>query len=147
VEPGFEIGDYTVKKIKLYPYSRDSQPVPVDADRILCNDVVFQGDPGAGNTKLWLCASLYGPMGAVWASNEEEALNELVDQGLADAILVDENNTHLEEEQITHLGNHGMPCDLSNVGCAPVIFIPERDWRLLCKFAEARGAGHDNLDF
>ena len=141
-----------MKKIKIYPYDVrqgvNVQPIPVDADRVLANDVVFEGEPGAGRLKLWLCVSTYGPMGVVWANSDEDALHELVDRDLANAIKVDESSlTPEDEEHVARLGNHDVPCDLDNVSVQRVHFVPERDWRLMCKFAEARGAGHDNLDF
>ena len=138
-----------MKKFDLY--TRDSAPIPVAADRIVCNDVVFEGEPGSRMTRLWICFNEFGPMGAVWANGEEDALDELVDQDLAGGILIDENKaknlTEEDEEHVARLGNHGEPCDLSNCAVSPVEFKPSRDWRLMVKLAEARGAGHDNLDF
>jgi len=137
-----------MRKIKLYPYDRSGQPIPVEADLVLANDDVFEGEPGADRVKLWLCSNEYGPMGAVWARSANDALDELVDRDLAAGIQVDESSlTADDEERIARLGNHGTPCDLSNTSVTPVVFNPARDWLLLCKFAEARGAGHDNLDF
>jgi hypothetical protein len=136
-------------KIELPLGKRGS--VSVEAKRILCNNVIFKGEYNPHNVRLWVCMNEYGPMGAVWATGIQEALDELVDQDLAHGILVDEKTlkdlTPEEEDELAHLGNAGEACDLSNTAVEPVVFDPARDWLLLCKFAEARGAGHDNLDF
>jgi hypothetical protein len=119
----------------------------VPANRILCNDIILpeEQNPGVG---LWLALNAHGPMGAVWAHNMEEALDILVDSDLANGITLEEKDLSPEdEERIARLGNNGTPCDLNDVAVERVSIIPDRDWRLLLKFAEARGAGHDNLDF
>lgn len=137
------------KKIEL-PLSRN-RTIPVDAERVLCNDVVFKGESNPHDVRLWLVLSAYGPLGAAWASDVREALDVLVDADLAEAILVDEATlaemSEEEREVLASLGDAGEACDLSHVAVEPVKFDPAQDWLLLCKFAEARGAGHDDLDF
>jgi hypothetical protein len=139
-----------MKKFRLFT-SPGSMSVAVDADRILTNDVVFDHESNPGKTRLWLCANAHGPMGAVWANSAEDALDKLVDNELAGGILVDpEDVAKMGEEEREHfafLGNHGEACNLDDTYVEAVTMIPDRDYKLMLKLAEARGAGHDNLDF
>ena len=117
---------------------------------ILCNDVILPGDFNPHNTRLWCIGNEFGAVGAVWASCEQDALGELIDNGLGNSFLVSEEDqktaTEEESEEWASLGNAGEPCDLTDAWLAPVKFEPARDWKLLCQFAEARGACADTLD-
>lgn len=139
-----------MKKIQLFVRHDLGEPITVDADRVLCNNVTLPGE-GLERCRLWVILNAHGPMGAVWANSLEDALDELVDQDLARGILIDEktleNMSDNDQEHLAQLGNAGEYCDLTDVIAEKVTFNPGRDWKLLCKFAEARGAGHDNLDF
>jgi hypothetical protein len=138
--------DTVMKKFGLYTTQGSSASLP--ADRIRCNNIVLPTDRHPGKTKLWVVFTAHGPTGAVWADSMEDALDELVDADLAGAILLDENHVAPEdEEHIARLGNNGAPCDLSDVVVEKVDFANQRNFELLLKLAEARGAGHDNLDF
>lgn len=95
-------------------------------------------------TKLWVIWNEYGPMGAVWADSDQNALDLLVDSDLAQGMLVDETTlADMDDdakEEMTYLGNAGEACDLTHVALESVAFRPARDWNLMCRFAEARGA-------
>ena len=121
--------------------------VALPADKILANDVVFPEEFNPGNFQLWLCLNAHGPMGAVWARSMEDALDVLVDANLAGGILVDESSPDEEHDNFARLGSRGQVCDLSDTRVEKVAIIPDRDWKLMVKLAEARGAGHDNLNF
>ena len=139
-----------MKKFRLFT-TPGSMSIAVDADHILTNDVVFDGESNPRKTRLWLCANSHGPMGAVWADNMEDALNELVDNELAGGILVGpEDVAKMDDEERSRfalLGNAGEPCNLDDTYVEAVSMIPDRDIKLMLKLAEARGAGHNNLDF
>ena len=49
------------------------------------------------------------------------------------------------QEELASLSNAGEYCDLAYAGLDSVTFKPERDWKLMCRFAEARGAQVDKL--
>ena len=137
-----------MRKIALpLPSGKD---IEVDADRILCNDIVLPSDASyKQKTKLWVICNEYGPMVAVWADSDQDALDLLVDSDLAQGILVDEDTLKSMDEEakeeLAQLGNAGEYCDLSYAGMESVTFKPERDWKLMCKFAEAQGAQVDRL--
>lgn len=136
-----------MKKIALPIQGKE---IEVDADRILCNDIVLPCDADyKQKSKLWVIWNEFGPMGAVWTNNDQDALDQLVDSNLAQGMLVDEdalrNMDENDKEELAHLGNAGEACDLTYVGIDHVTFRPERDWKLMCRFAEARGAQVDRL--
>ena len=123
--------------------------VDVKDEDILCNDVILPGEYNPHHKRLWVISDVYGVLGALWADDEQDALDELVDRDMGASLLVDKNNlknmTPEEQDELVSLGNAGEFCDLTNVSCESVVFDPSRDCKLLCKFAEARGAGHDRL--
>ena len=98
----------------------------VDTKCIANNDIMLPGEYNPHNVRLLIIGNEYGVLGAVWASNESYALDELVDQGLGAALLVDEE---YEQEmikdgygdEISYLGNAGEPASLTNVWMHEVI--------------------------
>jgi hypothetical protein len=117
--------------------------VELDGERILTNDIHFAGDFNPHNVKLWVIGNEYGAMGAVWADCEQDALDELVDSGLGDGLLIEEKDA---TEDSDRLGNAGEPADLDYVWMAEVEFDPACDIKTMLKLAEAKGACEDNLD-
>ena len=127
--------------------------IEVDADRILCNDVVLPGERNPNHTRLWIASAAFSNwptfLGAVWADNEQDALDTLIDEGLGEALLVEEealvSMDDDEREELSYLGNAGEACDLTNVGLEPVRFSVTRDRELLAMFKDARENGLANL--
>lgn len=109
--------------------------------------------PGSSHNRrdsfLYVIGNEFGALGAVWATNEQDALDELVDRDLAGGILVDQPTTEeaheeCEEMEYTPLGNAGELCDLTNVWMQKVAFEPVRDIELIVALAKADGA---NVNF
>ena len=121
-----------------------------DSD-ILCNNVILPDEHNPHNVRLWVIGNEFGAICALWADCEQDALDELVDRGRGDSFLVSLEDQEAageeEREEWTGLGNAGEPCDLSRAWLAPVEFDPARDWKLLCRMAEARGQTSDTLFF
>ena len=122
----------------------------LEPERILCNDVHLPFGTRAfnpHNVRLWVVGNEYGAMGAVWAGCEQDALDELVDAGLGDALLITaEDEARMEQaerEELAHLGNAGESADLTNCWMATVDLAG--DVPLMLLFAEARGANVDAL--
>lgn len=123
----------------------------LDDDRIAATGsncgVEFPWESRGCNAQLWVVSNAHGALGAVWARNEQDALDELVDRDLGAGLLVDEPKDEAEAKEYeevleyAHLGDAGEWADLSNAWLAPVEFKPERDIELIVKLAEARGAG------
>jgi hypothetical protein len=110
--------------MRKYQLSKTDDRVNLAADRILCNDVVLPGDTNPHRVGLWLIEGVYGPIAAVWASNEQDALDEAVDSELMEGYrLSDEDAADRTkgsgddaEEDFARLGNAGEPFDLNDVG-------------------------------
>lgn len=126
-----------------------SCPVSVELEpyRILCNDVQFPWEHSMRNPgpKLWVIGNEFGAMGAVWADCEQDALDELVNVGLAGGILLDKENQKPDDEA-TFAGNASEQIETEHLWMSTVVFDKVRDFDLILKFAEARSAGAENLD-
>ena len=120
--------------------------VEIERKRVLCNDVTLPWDYNPHNVGLWLACNEFGTMGASWATCEQDALDELCDAGLTLGCMVDNQNpTEEERERLCPLGNAGELHDLDNVAIEQ-IDLDACGARVLCEFAEARGACADTLD-
>lgn len=130
---------------------RPAFSVELEPERILCNDIVLPFESHPHRVRLWVIGNVYGAVGAVWASCEQDAIDELIDSGLGDCFLVSDEDQQTadepEREGWAHLGNAGEPCDLTDEWIQPVAWDLKRDCELLCRFAEARGANATTLDF
>jgi len=126
------------------------QAYEIEPERVLCNDVTLPWESHPHNMRLWIIGHEYGAVCAVWASSEQDALDEMVDKGLGECFLIsDEDQAKADEgerEEWSPLGNAGELADLTNCWMHCVTFDPSRDYKLLAAFAEARGACADSLD-
>ncbi len=130
---------------------RPAAIVELPPERILTNDVRLPHDrTNIHKVRLFVIGHEFGPIGAVWAGCEQDAFDELVDAGLGDALLVSEEDQERaddkERDEWAHLGNAGEPADLTHAWIQEVEFVPERDWQLIARFAEARGSGVETLN-
>ena len=121
----------------------DGNEIEVDEERVLANWVILPWEYNPHNVRPWVICNEYGYMGVVWASHESDALDELVDNDLGAGILIDEADA---DEESARLGNAGEPACLDYCGMSVVRLDPVKDVKVLCKFAEARGATAENLN-
>jgi hypothetical protein len=133
---------YTLHMKQNIPFATNVPIVELNGDRILCNDIVLPTESHPHHVRLWVAGNEYGALGAVWADCEQDALDELVDAGLGDGLLIDEKDVN---EETTRLGNASKPCNLDNAWLAPVQWDYTRDIILLLKLAEAKGSNADTL--
>lgn len=133
----------------LIPHARE---VELNPGEVLCNDIILPWERHYHGMSLWIIGNEFGTIAAVWASHEQDALDEACDRGLTGGLCAAEEPDQEEDpetweqwdQSVTRLGNAGEPhnldyCWMSRADlnkCSP---------ELLCKFAEARGAGHDTL--
>jgi hypothetical protein len=132
---------FTLHLKQNHPFAGNPCIVEMEAERILCNDVTLPTETKS-SVRLWVAGNEYGALGAVWADCEQDALDELVDAGLGDGLLIDEKDVN---EETTRLGNASKPCNLDNAWLAPVQWDYTRDIILLLKLAEAKGSNADTL--
>lgn len=140
---------YTLHLKQNMPFSSCPPFVELEDDRIALNNVIFPWENNYHNCRLWVIGHEFGPIGAVWANCEQDALDELIDQNLGDCLLIStedyEKMSPEERDDCTHLGNASEPCDLNMVWMGEVVFEKVRDFDLLMLMAEQRGACADNL--
>lgn len=134
--------------------SKSNNHLTLAADRILANDVLFDGEFNPHKVGLYVVRNEYGTVCAVWAGNEQDALDEAVDNDLMASFAAegeirfdDEEQSYFDENDahVTLLGNAGEPFVLDDCG---IQRIPQSDMPegLLLAFAEARGDGAKTLD-
>lgn len=112
-------------------------------ERILTNDVTFAWEYNPHNIRLWLIGNEYGPIVALWAGNEQDSLDEMLDKGF-EHFLVKDPEPDPEGTRYTYLGNAGEPCDLTYAWLKPIL-VEEMGPELAVKLAQAREQNLDNL--
>lgn len=127
---------------------QNGQEVELPDDRVYCNNIIFPWEYNPHNVRLWVIHEV-GPLCAVWAESEQDALDEMLDQGI-ESFLVSEEDfaamTDEEKEELAYLGNASEPCDLTYAWLS-VVKLEAEDYQLIAKLAEARGLLKSNLDY
>lgn len=128
-----------------------AREVELEDSRILCNDVRLPHDTtNYHGVKLWVIGNEYGVLCAVWASHEQDALDEACDAGLLGGLAIEESDVDSDEEDgregVALLGNAGEPHDLTYCWMQTVRLNGPEDWKLIARLAEARGANQNTLD-
>ena len=136
--------------MRKYHLSKSDDRVELDARDILTNDVNVPGVYNPHGVALWLIQGPYGLAAAVWASNEQDALDEAVDADLLNGIALDEDDAEDRtdsdgNEDFARLGNASEPFDLDNVRMHKIPWkdLPEETQHA---FLMSRDEGFDNLD-
>ena len=114
-------------------YDNEGQAHELGEQDILLNDVTMPGDYNPNNVRLWVIGHEYGPICAVWAANEQDALDEMLDQGYEQFLVADEDfDEALDREGVyAHSGSAGEPCDLSYAWIKPIVLDEKRDFHVL----------------
>ena len=118
--------------------------VDLSDDHILLNHVILPWEFNPHNVRLWIVSNEYGALGAVWANNEQDALDELVNNDLGNGLLIDEADA---DDETCRLGNAGEPACLDYCRLEVVRLDEAKDCRLLCRISEGRGVAGDTLAF
>lgn len=138
----------------------------VSPESIICNDVMLPSElDEAGrfnphNIRLWLIGHMHGPVCAIFASCEQDALDNACDANMLECFMLSDDETqayyaecdentgeHPEGIHYTPLGNASELHNLDDCWMAEVDFKAERDILLIVKLARASEGGHDTLDF
>ena len=117
-------------------YTKSGACHDIDDKDVLINNAVLPQEFNPHNVR-----HEFGAICAIWASCEQDALDEMLDAGY-EQFLVEE---HEEDQDYSYLGNAGEPCNLDYAWITPVEFDFVRDYRTLIALAEARGAGQSVL--
>ena len=125
------------------PFRLSPRTASIEVEKVLCNDVVLPWESHPHSMRLWVIGNEFGAVCAVWASHEQDALDAMVDEGLGDSFLITDGT---DTEDSALLGNAGEPADLDHCWMGEVDWDEKRDVRLLCRFAEARGACLEYLE-
>lgn len=125
--------------------------IEIDSDLVLCNDPVMPWEFNMYTSRLWVIGNEYGALCAVWAAGEQDALDEACDAGMLAGLSCSEEDIAADQrgevaEGVMYLGNAGEPHDSTHAWIRPVKLDEQKDCRLLCAFAEARGADYKNLE-
>lgn len=82
---------------------------------ILSNNIVLPGEFNPHRVGLYIIGNEYGPLVAVWASHEQDALDEATDAGKLNSFLMSaEDQAEYEREgwDVAYLGNAGEAANL-----------------------------------
>jgi len=106
------------------------------------------------NVRLWLIGHCHGPVCAIWASHEQEALDNACDANMLECFLMPEEDIaeciadgNDPYEIHTGLGNASELHNLDDCWMAEVDMQAGRDIQLIVKLARASEGGHGTLDF
>lgn len=121
-----------------------SHHADLSADRVDVSECFF-GQPAFNphNVRLWVIGHEFGAVCAVWASCEQDALDNAADRGWMDMFLIGDDADVTDDAAF--LGNAGEPFDLTYAWCVPVQFDPVRDLRTIVILASAHGAEYGPL--
>ncbi len=136
----------TLKPLNRGPFGcMPARDIELDADRILCNDVILPGEFNPHNVRLWVIGNEFGALCAVWAT-EHEALDVAVDEStFLDCHKVKyptAEELEAEDDDRTYLGNASELFDLTYVWMQEVNLTPE----LIAKFRIAADECYTSLD-
>lgn len=142
---------YTVHLARLFSFGQSPASCELDGSHIRCNDVMLPAafDPASAynpqKIRLWVVGHVFGAVHAVFASHEQDALDELADCGALEFCQVADGLT-VDEATVCRLGNASEPFDLSDFWMGEVTFEAARDIKLIVALARASESGADYLD-
>lgn len=131
-----------------FPFAQNGPFTEIEGEKIICNDVNLpkhiESTYNPHNVRLWAIGHEFGAVCAIFASNEQDALDAAVDADQMDFCLAEEQDH--DNEHLTPLGNASDLFDLSTVWIAPVEFDAARDIKLIVALARAAESGADTLE-
>jgi len=131
------------------PFSHCPVSAELSIDKICTNNIILPSniDSDCGmnphGVRMFVIGHEYGAICAVWASNEQYALDNACDLDMIDCLLDDDQDC--EDESLTPLGNAGELFDLSCAWIGEVQFNASRDIQLIVALVRASEAGLDTL--
>lgn len=132
---------FTLHLGQTFPYAQNPTFTELSADKILLNNVILPKtiDNECGSNPhrvgLYVIGHEFGAICAVWASHEQEALDEACDGNMLECLLAE--NQDYEDETLSPLGNASELHDLSNAWIGRVQFDAARDIQLIVAIVRA----------
>ena len=142
---------YTLHLLRPFAFDQNPESCEMEGSQIRCNDVMLPAAFDASSAynpqkiRLWVVGHSYGAVHAVFASHEQNALDELANCGALDFCQVADGLT-VDEDTVCRLGNASEPFDLSDFWIGEVAFEAARDIKLIVALARASASGADYLD-
>ena len=142
---------YTLHLLRPFAFDQNPESCELEGSQIRCNDVMLPAAFDTASTynpqkiRLWVVGHVFGAVHAVFASHEQDALDELADCGALDFCRVADGLT-VDEDTVCRLGNASEPFDLSDFWIGEVAFEAARDIKLIVALARASESGADYLD-
>ncbi len=138
----------------------ESRPDPLDAYEIertrVLTDCAVISDDDPHRTQPWLIQGVYGAVAVVWASCEQDALDEAADHDLLKCFAVDEEEKITTNESgedfdengahVTRLGNCGEPFVLDHCMLTPLLPLWKQPVKTAIAVAFAVGSCQGRLD-
>ena len=142
---------YVLTLKQNFPFAQNPRFCELEGNKIMCNDISLGRaiDPDASSldtSKFYVIGNEYGAICALWANNDQDALDNAVDANMLDCLMAEEQNIDTEEVSelgLNNLGNAGELFDLSHVWMGEVELDPARDIKLIVALVRANEAGHD----
>ena len=142
---------YTLHLLRPFSFGQNPAFCELEGSKIRCNDVMLPAAFDASSAynpqkiRLWVVGHVFGAVHAVFASHEQDALDELADCGALDFCQVADGLT-VDEDTVCRLGNASEPFDLSDFWMGEVAFEAARDIKLIVALARASASCADYLD-
>ena len=142
---------YTLHLKRPFAFDQNPASCELEGSQIRCNDVMLPADFDVASAynpckiRLWVVGHTYGAVHAVFASHEQNALDELADCGALDFCQVADDLPEYDDT-VCRLGNAIEPFDLDNFWIGEVVFEAARDIKLIVALARASEAGADYLE-
>ena len=138
---------YQLKLKQNLPFANCPTLADLDDVKVLCNDVNLpehiEHSYNPHNVRMFAIGHTFGASCAVFASCEQDALDNAVDADLMDWCLSETQD--YDDENLTPLGNASELFDLGEVWIGEVEFDAARDIKLIVALVRASENGNETL--
>ena len=140
---------YTIHLKQVSPFAQNPGSVELEGDKINCDNAMLPASIDIASrynphdVKMYVIGHEFGAICSVFASHEQEALDNACDAGLIDCLMSEDQD--YDDESLTPLGNASELFDLSHAWIAKVEFKPERDIQLIVSIIRAHAGGESYI--
>jgi hypothetical protein len=138
---------YTLHLRQEMPFASAPALCELDDIKIICNDVSLpahiEQSFNPHNVRAWVIGHEHGPICAIFASCEQDALDNACDANMLECLLITDPDDVTDES--AHLGNASEAHDITHAWIAEVDFNAGRDISLIVALVRAGESGADTL--